>query len=175
MSGKRTSIFAGRKIDMRGMILSPALAREMARAKTVGYLTTAAKKPNRWGIERVDMDGNSCLQSSPCQHDAVYWLISGDRVRAHTSNAAELYAVSRLIGVKFDKKGQAHVGDYESRFESLKEQVAAALDAHFAPKPTASAAKKRSADAEPSPAKKQTTASQPDAAKQTTAADSNTE
>lgn len=156
MSSRAKSIFAGKPLyDMRGMICSPAMARDMARAKTTGYLSARAK-PNRWGIERVDINASECLQSMPCQHNAVLWLVSGDTKRAPTTNAAELYAIARLIGAKFPKAGEQHLAIFLERYESLKGPVAALLDDHFgtANKVTARPPTKRTLDDGGEPIKK---------------------
>lgn len=125
------SVFAGRSLWDPGMICSPALEREMKKAKSTGYLSGAAKAPNRWGIERVDVDANSCLQSSPCQHNAVLWLKNGRMKNAPSSCAADICAITRLIGVKFDKKGEEHIGRYADRFPQLRAKVEEELDKMF--------------------------------------------
>lgn len=113
------------------MICSPALERELKKAKSTGYLSGAAKAPNRWGIERVDVDANSCLQSLPCQHNAVLWLKNGRVKNAPSSCAADICAITRLIGVKFDKKGEEHIGRYADRFPQLRAKVEEELDKMF--------------------------------------------
>ena len=146
MSKRAKSIYAGRLLfDMSKMICPPAMREQFARAKSSGYLSGAAKKPNRWGIARVDIDASTCLQSSSCQHDAAFWLVNGDMKRAHTSCAADLYIVAQLIGVKFDAKGERHLGEYGSRFATRKAAVEAALDALLLP--ASAAAKATTLDA----------------------------
>jgi hypothetical protein len=132
MSERAKSIYAGRPLyDMSQMICSPAMRKAFARAKTSGYLSGAAKKPNRWGIERVDIDASTCLQSNPCQHGATFWMVGGGKKSAHTSCAGALYVVAQLIGVKFDAKGEAHLGKYAGRVATDKATVEADLDAHL--------------------------------------------
>ena len=166
------SVYAGKPAyDMSQMICSPAMARQFRNAKTKGYLTGRAKTPNRWGIERVDINASECLQSMTCQHSATLWLVSGDTVRAPTCNAAELYAIACLVGAKFDKAGREHLSEYADRYESLKDAVATKLDQQFGtqarPATTDSVtAKKRSAE-DVAPAKKQAVESAPQTASTT--------
>lgn len=133
------SVFAGRSLWDPGMICSPALEREMKKAKSTGYLSGVAKVPNRWGIERVDVDANSCLQSLPCQHNAVLWLKNGRVKNAPSSCAADICAITRLIGVKFDKKGEEHIGRYADRFPQLRAEVEEELDKMFSVEAAATA------------------------------------
>lgn len=164
MTDVAKSIYAGKPLyDMRNMICSPDMARKFARLKTTGFLTGAATKSNRWGIARVDINASSCLQSSPCQHVASFWLTNGGIAPAFTSCAAQLYTVSVLIGVEFDKKGKAHLAGYAERSEAQRAEVEKALDEQFglvekktsSEKPVAEKKKKRSApDATAAPKKR---------------------
>lgn len=123
MSGRIKSVYAGKPAyDMQHMIASPETMRAMAKAKTKGYLSSKAK-PNRWNIDRVDVNANICLQSSPCQHSAALWLSNRTIVSAPSMNGAHLYALCKLLGVKLDKAGEAHLGEYASRADELRDEV----------------------------------------------------
>lgn len=105
--------------------------RTFSRMKTIGYLTGRAKKPNRWGIKRIDLNGSTCFGGWPCQHTAAYWLASGHIIVAHTCCAAELCAVAQLIDAKFGSDARTHLAGCDDLFEEIKSNVIKKLDAHF--------------------------------------------
>ncbi len=113
------SIYGGRPVFPRDGSLPP----HWAKLKTIGYLSNKAKK-NDWGIARIDVDANQCLQSNPCKHSVSLHLDAAHSsaiVSCPFSTGDQILSLAIVLGAtKFSNNGLQHFEVYRKKNPDAK-------------------------------------------------------